>query len=439
LLIIPSSTGTPPGAEIDFHDDQPTERRLTIVVPNSAPEAKGHLVQLDALRALAALAVIVHHTMPDARLRWQLGIWGVKLFFVLSGYLITDILLRVREQAASVGHSRHLCLRAFYVRRLLRIFPLYYAVLFLAYLVGEPNVRDSFFWHLGYASNHLVAKLGYWPGPPLDHLWSLSVEEQFYLVWPAIVFFLPARWLRAVFTATLIIGPVARSLLFLLYRNDSTSLALLPSGLDSLGAGALLALSMKTGGSAVSRAQWCRRALFLGLVVWQVVMLLRIQDACFGLRIVLEDTAFTLMSLWLVERATEGFHGIAGRVLEWQPLVYLGTISYGLYIFHDFVPPLVFLLDHSLGRPPTFPQGGVLQCVYVTAVTIPLAALSWHFFEKPINALKTRYPYVPRSPQTTKSSSLAIVMTVPASGFSQPSSDVQARTAARVKSCPRGD
>ena len=135
--------------------------------------ADSHAPHLDGLRAVAVLAVAWSHWAP----RHQFGIpfgTGVHLFFVLSGYLITRILLRIRT-----ADSRAAGLRAFYIRRALRIFPAYY--LWVAFAVATlPSVAATWPWHVGYLSNLLIYRQHEWAGP-VSHWWSLAVEEQFYL------------------------------------------------------------------------------------------------------------------------------------------------------------------------------------------------------------------------------------------------------------------
>ena len=120
------------------------------------------------------------------------GEWGVQLFFVLSGFLITGILLRCRGDEDAGGKISRM--RQFYVRRFLRIFPLFYAVLFAAALLNIRPVRETLLWHVSYLSNLQMALAGGWSGP-VSHFWSLAVEEQFYLLWPCLILFLPRKYL----------------------------------------------------------------------------------------------------------------------------------------------------------------------------------------------------------------------------------------------------
>src|SRR6266849_980858 len=155
-------------------------------------------VRLDGIRGIAIALVIVHHAFQDIHGTNNLtsliahladSCWvGVDLFFVLSGYLITGILLKSRDR---VGYFR-----VFYMRRLLRIFPLYYCflggLLMIGFFKANLMAKMDFSWNFFYLSNVRVALHG-WPWRPLGHLWSLSVEEQFYLVWPTVIFLMPRR------------------------------------------------------------------------------------------------------------------------------------------------------------------------------------------------------------------------------------------------------
>src|SRR5689334_6993090 len=171
----------------------------------AAPSLK-YMPQLDALRALAVLAVMVHHFLPVDRFippdYITLGFLAVRLFFVLSGFLITGILLSYRSD------TRDNALRRFYLRRVLRIFPIYYLTLFIALALQVRAIQLGAFWHLTYLSNYVAPFHPEWMGPA-SHFWTLAVEEQFYFVWPFIVLFVPRKYL-----AGTIIGTIALALLF---------------------------------------------------------------------------------------------------------------------------------------------------------------------------------------------------------------------------------
>ena len=137
-----------------------------------------HMPQLDGLRTLAVAAVIWSHWVPPYQFGFEWGVMGVNLFFVLSGFLITGILLDSRAGAVRPG-DRWFAIRQFYTRRVLRIFPLFYMTLALLVLVNVRPVRQTFLWHVCYLSNVYFFRQGAWIGQ-ISHFWSLAVEEQFY-------------------------------------------------------------------------------------------------------------------------------------------------------------------------------------------------------------------------------------------------------------------
>src|ERR1051326_5357564 len=184
----------------------------------SSPNLSKRNLPLDGIRGIAIALVIIHHgffgAKPSGALstfvaRLAASCWvGVDLFFVLSGFLITGILLKSRDSA---GYFR-----IFYMRRFFRIFPLYYSCLAAALLVSAAFYSDvtpklDLSWNLLYLANIRLALHG-WAWRPVSHLWSLSVEEQFYLVWPTVIFLLPRRHtlsaISAIFVAFLALRQV---------------------------------------------------------------------------------------------------------------------------------------------------------------------------------------------------------------------------------------
>jgi peptidoglycan/LPS O-acetylase OafA/YrhL len=335
--------------------------------------------------------------MPWLQERFDVGLASVRLFFVLSGFLITGILLRARADAEAAGGTRPQILRAFYARRFLRIFPAYYAVLLLAVAVGLPLVRETLGWHLAYLSNFYAYQAG-WPRSYLGHLWSLSVEEQFYLAWPALVLFTPARRLPVVVLTVICLAPPSRVLFAVLCPDPWRAGVITTSCLDTLGAGALLALAWEAGPAAGALRRRLRRvSLALGLALLAALLASQLLGGDRTFRFAGKDLAYAMIFLWVVDRAAEGFGGVARHLLEARPIVYLGGISYGIYLYHEFVPALMRVAGESLGVSLPFPHAmGVVRLLAVIAVTVPVAALSWHLFEKPLNGLKSRFPYVPR-------------------------------------------
>jgi peptidoglycan/LPS O-acetylase OafA/YrhL len=330
--------------------------------------------QLDGLRAVAVLAVAWSHWAPHHQYGIPFGA-GVHLFFVLSGYLITRILLRVRQAG-----SRLLGLRAFYIRRLLRIFPAYYLWVAVG-IVAVPYVRSTWPWHVGYLSNLLFYNQAEWAGP-VSHWWSLAVEEQFYLVWPLAVLFAPGPLLLPLICVGIAIAAPFRAGLTAAGHPLAFVGILTPSVLDCLGLGSLLGLV-----SASPESEW-RRLIGGGV--------LAIGAGCMASAVfwpavsipALSQTGVALLFTGLVWAAARQISGPIGTLLECGPMQYLGRISYGFYLSHNFAPFLLGLAHVDLPAHPRVVQLGLL---FVT--TLVPAALSWHLMERPLNELKRFFPY----------------------------------------------
>jgi peptidoglycan/LPS O-acetylase OafA/YrhL len=360
-----------------------------------------HMPQLDGLRAFAVMAVLVHHLFDPLLLPGYRGpgdwgiaaICGVRLFFVLSGFLITGLLLDAVD--ACRGGPRAAAMWRFYGRRALRIFPVYYLVLAIALLVGPADAREQVPWLATYTYNLWISSIG-WYSDYFSHFWSLCVEEQFYLFWPWIVLFAPRKHLKGYAVAMILIAPLFRWFALATEMNGVAFYTLTPSSLDALGLGALLAIS--TNGRPAS-AELERHLRLTGVPIAVAGLLLAFVSS-WG-RAVLLETFIALGFLWLVAGASRGFAGVAGAFLNASPVRYLGKISYGIYVYHLLVP---YVLNWSLKTAGFAPLRKDLYgfAVY-TAVTIAVASCSWFALERPFNALKDRLPNLrmPRAIQPT--------------------------------------
>jgi peptidoglycan/LPS O-acetylase OafA/YrhL len=360
------------------------ERRLFAGSTKTAatPHPADRVPELDALRGLSAIAIVVFHCNH----RWLPFGWAfVDLFFVLSGYLITAIILKHGEQSGF--------LRTFYLRRALRVWPLYFLV------VGLVAVFTPFLprWHrwaaLPYALTFTQNVPLYWSehapafSPYLLHTWTLSLEEQFYLIWPALILLTGRRRI-----VTLTIGCAA---IALLARVGGVNHTLLLGRCGGLALGGLLAGLLASG-----RPEGPARTRFLlglgGAVAAGLALL-----AGLGVSIGLERTLdgqvcleWTILGFTLIWLGTVGLAVVesghpAFAWLRFRGLLWLGRVSYGLYLFHHIFMHLIIdasrISEQKMSRP--------ILLLLTIASTLLAAGLSHAYFEAPILALKSRFGY----------------------------------------------
>jgi len=373
-----------------------------------APAPGAHVPALDGLRGVAVLLVLAFHfahidgeggAVERALLGATRAGWaGVDLFFVLSGFLITGILLDAR---GGRGYFR-----AFYLRRVLRIFPLYYAylaVLFFVLPAFFPLIdvrRETQGWLWTYLGNVLFAREGGFHASPFTgHFWSLAVEEQFYLLWPLLVWWLPRRRLAAVCLG-LVAGAFA--LRFAIHRttfNATAAYVLTPARMDALAVGALVAIALR------EPAWWPRvRRLapwVLGLSAAAVAAVWVGQGGLFGGDPVVQVWAFGPLAAGfgavLVLAVGAGSAAPLSRALGRPALRTAGKYSYGLYVLHY---PIFLALEAAGITSAVLAArlGGRLAGIaafaaIAGAVTFAGAFLSWHGLEKRFLRWKDLVPY----------------------------------------------
>ena len=379
-----------------------------IEAPSGAPGKVDHaeparLAALDGFRGLAVLTVFVYHVVllgdfgagtPLTRLFRAVGLggWiGVDLFFVLSGFLITGILLDTRGRPG--------WLRRFYIRRALRIIPAYYlALLTLAVVQAASGTFDlaQFGWTGSWLTNVLIARNG-WAALPttMHHYWSLAVEEQFYLLWPFAVAFLSPGMLLLLCAGLVVDAGFLR--IALIHSNlPAGAYVLLPARIDGLSIGALLAILARWRGGLglVARlVKWPTLLTGCGLVALMVSRGGFLSDdqlvLTLGINLIV-ITAGGLMVLGVAGGPTSGW----SRFLEAKWLRYLGTYSYAIYLWHQ--PVIYWLTRLGLGATSAPRIGGsdvaglLLLGGVAGAVSIGLALVSWRLVEGPAARLKER-------------------------------------------------
>ncbi len=348
-----------------------------------------YLPQLDGLRTFAVLLVFLHHwSLPDS----GLGIVGVQLFFVISGFLITGILLELREGVENGRATLSASLQCFYLRRALRIFPLYYACLILFVILDRFEIRETAPWYFFYAANLRFFLLGTFEGP-LSHFWTLAVEEQFYLVWPFLVLLIPRGGIKPLLWGLIFCAPITR-IGISLGGGDHFAIThtLLPANFDTLGLGALGACWRMEGVDriVVQRISW----LLLPLCVIEMVASRVIEGGRFFFTVV-DSCAVAVVSLWLVLKAGVGFHGAFGSLLSNGLVRFLGRLSYGLYVWHMFAPAFLRNVLSFSGLPAEW-NGGAIGFVLLFGITMGLSLLSWYLIEAPCSRMKGIFQYPSR-------------------------------------------
>jgi len=361
--------------------------------------------ELDGLRGLAILLVLIWHYGHDANSAlghlWlyylknaTLLFWsGVDLFFVLSGFLIGGILLDARNSPNYF--------KAFYTRRFFRIIPIYVILVgtfYLCMVVGVPGRIAGSDWLFGptvpwYAYATFTQNIRYAIGEPalptwLGITWSLAVEEQFYLILPAVVWFVPRRRLPYVLGTAILAAPLLRIFLNLNYSHGNlASFYLMPCRADALLLGvaaALLVRNQSIWESLKSQRRRLAMACIVLLAGLPYFILFKETDPILSFWISTVGLSFlAVFYLSLLLLALAYSDGWFGRILRTPWLKALGTISYGVYLYHWVVVGLTFaIVQHKRPWAQTSAEHGLVFLALV--VTIAAASVSWTFFEKPL-------------------------------------------------------
>ncbi len=357
---------------------------MSAAVHSNGTSGSERIASLDGLRAISILLVMIGHLFgrsgiivdERARIFSKTAHFGVEVFFVISGFLITSLLLNERSRTGTTD------LLAFYMRRSLRIIPPFLvfmvAIVIASGLGWIHTTRADVVHALTYTTNYQIA-----PSWPLGHLWSLSVEEQFYLLWPLL--FLRLSYRGSIFAALVMFGaaPMVRACMHLLTHDDAyRDLPIFPAVADAIAAGCLAALLRPRllDWSAYRRFTGSA-ALFLLLLP---VLLISVFDD-YTLVNLLGGPVLLVSVAVLMEASTRMHTGTVGSLLNSRPMVFTGLISYSLYLWQQ-----PFLNPQAHATINVFPLN--------VALAVALALLSYYVVERPLMSWRRHWRERTRQP-----------------------------------------
>lgn len=342
--------------------------------------------QLDALRCFSVFIVIFHHLpIVDGSNYFTYyfkNFTGVDTFFILSGFLITGILLKTKEKKTDIKSA----LKTFYIRRFFRIFPIYYLSILFLIIVNPSNYADYAINDILYVSNFKMGFDGDFSGIT-PHFWSLSVEEQFYLFWPLLILLVPYKnnnVLKAII-GVFVLGIAGQFILkFMDYRL---------LGRLTIGAFAYLA-----SGAFLSYTYHYKNEIFNKIVkLWPAVfiltLLIPIQYVLgYDLSPELTILIYLFIGVVIVSKFVDGFNtSLIKSIFENNLIIYFGKISYGLYLYHFIVIHMLSGMNKFLHT--SLPLAGTNGAMAKLVMTLIVATLSWYVIEKPLIKLKNKFSY----------------------------------------------
>jgi peptidoglycan/LPS O-acetylase OafA/YrhL len=345
-----------------------------------------YIKEIDGLRFFAIFFVLMHHFASIFSKFIDWGYYGVDLFFVISGFLISSILLNTKGENFSSIYKN------FIGRRVLRIFPLYYCTIILLFIIGAPGAKTYIFSLLSYTFNYKFPFIPVSEPNVIGHFWSLCVEEQFYLFWPLML--IPLRKKSALLlliTIIIIIFAYSQITFNWIKPLSVYNYSGLPTRMGSLGLGAL--------GAILEKYYTLPKSWFKSLWIEILAFALLTFALIFSIQVILG-----LCSLFLIlKTAKKGFCiPLINNFLSNKAVIYIGSISYGIYVFH--IPVGYFfaagIFDHywnlinfnALGIFKILKwHSWILKFPLYSGLSIGVASLSYKYFEKPILQLKDKY------------------------------------------------
>lgn len=387
-----------------------------VPMTNKQPEASASILkynpQLDGLRFCAVLFVVSYHWLPSIDKIPVSSFFGgvVNFFFVLSSYLITRILFSAKEKSLQLAITKGRVMLVFLMRRTIRIFPAYYLFLLIVLLLPTigSEVREHAGMYFSYLANYHIFQSQDFPNVT-PHIWTLAVEEQFYLLWPIVILFIPHRHLLKTFLFIIISSVALRALAY--YQSPGVPQAILTQYCaDAFAVGGILAYqyTIASDKEKLLINKWLNIALFTGIPVGIAIIVFKSAYYSF----VFNRLLFAVISMKVIDGAVKGYKSYFGRFLENRSVIYLGRISYGIYLYHLLVPVVFWKLydigyDWAKTNHPSFflhhqkaisGAENVLSsepvCFIIYSIlVITVATLSAKYLEAPLSRLKVSYDF----------------------------------------------
>jgi peptidoglycan/LPS O-acetylase OafA/YrhL len=357
--------------------------------PAERPALK-HLPELDSLRTFAVLMTLLAHFAPrEIPYMW----YGVPIFFTISGFLITTILLNTLDNSPSV--NRLGIIGNFMSRRILRLFPIYYLMILFFFLAKRylslQLWKDEFTpYFFTYTPNFLIHKIGAGNAGCFAHLWSLGVEEQFYLVWPWILLFCPKRFRLQVIGLLVVVA-----LVYVTTHYTDPVIGAIPfADLHTLGAGGILGCLYVNRHSALRWLEKWRHLLF-ALTFGHLILVLIFFHPDSAYWHLYREISLCCCTFSVVLVSIFGWKGPIGYITRNRFIQYLGVISYGIYLYHMPVPFVYRAIAPKVSLLRAIHMSGWVFTIFCIVITIMLAAFSYRFIEMPFLRLKRYFAYSP--------------------------------------------
>lgn len=362
--------------------------------------------QLNGIRFIAVFLVLLDHWLVPI-LPIPVGHLGVVLFFVLSGFLITRILFENADEIQNSKSSAWPKLIRFIFRRSLRIFPIYFILLIFGFIFNISNFIDLWPWLVTYTPNIYIMIKGQWLGT-WDHLWSLAVEEQYYLLFPYFILFLNKNKYVYLFLAMISIGFLSRLTFFTLFshefieKNWMFSYVNPLSAIDCFGLGGLLAYIYHYEFDLfliISKKKYLFFISFIGVFFSLILSSFSnytYDNIWFS---VFERTISAIFAMFFIMLALLERESYFWKFLENKIIFFLGSISYGIYLYHNFVYNYFHLngntiwgyLINNFSYLNGINTNSRLFTFFVNVlILISIASLSWFLIEKPLSKLKNK-------------------------------------------------